>query len=72
MRGKKIAVGGKSSNSNLSRVLRWSAWKRQKVRELPHNRLIPTAVKVEVWKRDKGKCVICGSQHNLQKHNKII
>jgi len=28
-------------------------------------------VKVEVWKRDKGKCVICGSQHNLQKHNKI-
>lgn len=34
-------------------------------RELPHNRLIPTAVKVEVWKRDKGKCVMCGSQHNL-------
>jgi hypothetical protein len=28
MRGKKIAVGGKSSNSNLSRVLTWSAWKR--------------------------------------------
>jgi len=34
-------------------------------RELPHNRLIPTAVKVEVWKRDKGKCVMCGSQDNL-------
>ena len=33
--------------------------------ELPHNRLIPTAVKVEVWKRDKGKCVMCGSQDNL-------
>ena len=28
MRGKKIAVGGKSSNSNLSRMLRWLAWKR--------------------------------------------
>jgi hypothetical protein len=34
-------------------------------RELLHNRLIPTAVKVEVWKRDKGKCVMCGSQDNL-------
>ena len=33
--------------------------------ELPHNRLIPTAVKVEVWKRDKGKCVMCGSQDHL-------
>jgi HNH endonuclease len=33
--------------------------------ELPHNRLIPTAVKIEVWKRDKGKCVMCGSQDNL-------
>jgi hypothetical protein len=34
-------------------------------RELPHNRLIPTAVKVEVWKTDNGKCVMCGSQDNL-------
>jgi hypothetical protein len=33
--------------------------------ELPHNRLIPTAVKIEVWKRDKGTCVMCGSQDNL-------
>jgi len=30
-----------------------------------HNRLIPTDVKMEVWKRDKGKCVLCGSQENL-------
>jgi hypothetical protein len=34
-------------------------------RDLPHNRLIPTAIKVEVWKRDKGKCVMCGSRDNL-------
>ena len=34
-------------------------------RGLPHNRLIPTAVKLEVWKRDKGKCVMCGSRDNL-------
>lgn len=33
--------------------------------ELEHNRLIPTNVKVEVWQRDKGKCVICGSLANL-------
>lgn len=33
--------------------------------ELPHNRLIPTHVKVEVWKRDKGKCQICNSNKNL-------
>lgn len=33
--------------------------------ELPHNRLIPTQVKVEVWKRDGGKCVLCGSRDNL-------
>ena len=33
--------------------------------ELDHNRIIPPQVKLEVWKRDKGKCVICGSTDNL-------
>jgi hypothetical protein len=33
--------------------------------DLPHNRMIPTAVKFEVWKRDAGKCVLCGSKENL-------
>ena len=33
--------------------------------EQEHNRLIPTSVKVEVWQRDKGKCVKCGSNKNL-------
>ena len=33
--------------------------------ELPHNRLISTAVKLDVWKRDKGKCVLCGNHQNL-------
>ena len=28
-----------------------------RVVELPHNRLIPTPVKVEVWQRDRGQCV---------------
>jgi HNH endonuclease len=33
--------------------------------ELPHSRLIPTSVKVEVWRRDRGECVQCGSTKNL-------
>jgi hypothetical protein len=33
--------------------------------DLPHNRLIPTSVKLEVWKRDKGRCVLCGNRENL-------
>jgi hypothetical protein len=36
-----------------------------RVVDLPHNRLIPTAVKVEVWRRDGGQCVQCGSTKNL-------
>jgi len=34
-------------------------------RELEHSRIIPSAVKFEVWKRDKGRCVLCGSENNL-------
>jgi hypothetical protein len=35
--------------------------------DLPHDRMIPTAVKLAVWKRDKGRCVYpgCGSDKNL-------
>jgi len=33
--------------------------------ELPHNRLIPTAVKIEVWRRDHDQCVQCSSTKNL-------
>ena len=33
--------------------------------ELPHSRLIPTTVKLEVWSRDKGQCVLCGAKENL-------
>lgn len=29
------------------------------------SRIIPTPVKLEVWERDKGKCVICGSENEL-------
>jgi 5-methylcytosine-specific restriction endonuclease McrA len=28
-------------------------------------RVIPTAVKLEVWKRDGGKCVACGATDEL-------
>jgi hypothetical protein len=30
-----------------------------------HPRVIPTHVKVQVWKRDRGKCVICGAVNDL-------
>ena len=32
---------------------------------LPHTRMIPSAVKLEVWQRDKGQCVLCGEKDNL-------
>jgi hypothetical protein len=32
---------------------------------LDHDRVIPAAVKIEVWKRDKGSCARCGSNQNL-------
>ena len=38
---------------------------RNDVIELKHTRLISSEVKKEVWKRDKGKCVKCGSVKNL-------
>lgn len=33
--------------------------------QVEHDRVIPSAVKLEVWKRDKGCCVQCGCKENL-------
>jgi 5-methylcytosine-specific restriction endonuclease McrA len=33
--------------------------------DLPQTRLIPSIVKQEVFKRDGGKCVLCGNSQNL-------
>jgi hypothetical protein len=33
--------------------------------DLEHNRVIPSEVKLAVWKRDEGRCVICSSDDNL-------
>lgn len=33
--------------------------------DIAHTRLIPSDIKKEVWKRDKGVCVLCGSNKNL-------
>jgi hypothetical protein len=38
---------------------------REDERELSISRQIPTAVKVAVWKRDQGRCVMCGAHDNL-------
>ena len=34
-------------------------------RDPEHRRVIPTPVKIQVWRRDGGKCVRCGSTDNL-------
>lgn len=39
--------------------------KRKEQQDLDHNRMIPTLVKLAVWKRDKGQCKICGKRNNL-------
>jgi hypothetical protein len=33
--------------------------------EIEHTRIIPSEIKREVWKRDKGRCVVCGGVKNL-------
>ncbi|MFM9078348.1 MAG: HNH endonuclease [Solirubrobacterales bacterium] len=38
---------------------------RDETDDLAHSRMIPSSVKLEVWKRDEGKCVECGSPDNL-------
>jgi len=38
---------------------------REEERELTITRIIPTAVKVAVYRRDKGQCVQCGAKDNL-------
>lgn len=35
------------------------------INRIDHDRVIPAAVKIEVWKRDKGSCVKCGGKENL-------
>jgi 5-methylcytosine-specific restriction endonuclease McrA len=35
------------------------------LQEHPRRRVIPTAVKLEVWKRDGGKCAVCGADDEL-------
>ncbi len=34
-------------------------------KDLKHRRIIPTWVKREVYKRDKGKCIQCGAEDNI-------
>jgi hypothetical protein len=38
---------------------------KREINDIEHTRLIPASVKLEVWKRDKGRCVECGSTDNL-------
>ncbi len=42
-----------------------------RIEDLSHTRLIHTPVKVEVWQRDGGQCVLCGSKNNLHYDHEI-
>jgi hypothetical protein len=42
-----------------------------RVVDMPHTRMVPTTVKLEVWRRDGGRCVICGSTTNLHYDHEI-
>lgn len=42
-----------------------STEQKHEVADLSHTRVIPSAVKLEVFKRDHGCCVICGEKNNL-------
>ena len=49
---KLVAIGDDSESTQLSSAV-------------PPRRVIPTQVKLEVWARDKGMCVICGAVDEL-------
>lgn len=53
----KLSVTDKTVDQKENRII--------ELKDLDHNRLIPTSVKLEVWKRDKGQCVTCGRKDNL-------
>ena len=53
----KLRVTDKTIDQKKKRV--------KELKELDHNRMIPTSVKLEVWKRDKSQCVQCGRKDNL-------
>jgi hypothetical protein len=53
----KLRVTDKTIHQKKKKVL--------EIKDLDHNRIIPTSIKLEVWKRDKGQCIQCGSKDNL-------
>jgi hypothetical protein len=53
----KLRITDNSANHKINKV--------KELPEIDHNRIIPTAVKLEVWKRDDGRCVQCKSTDNL-------
>lgn len=53
----KLRVTDKTIDQKLNKV--------DELKDIDHNRMIPTSVKLEVWKRDQGKCTTCGSTDNL-------
>jgi 5-methylcytosine-specific restriction endonuclease McrA len=74
--GKDDEMQGVFSNLKELRIKpilkKYSSWEHPKLRkyrkisEEDQSRKIPSHVKQKVWKRDGGKCVLCGSTQNLE------
>ena len=68
-RGRHELVDVKKEQVNQRKVFRFflkpKAGRRDSEPFLRDSRVIPTAVKVQVWQRDRGRCVMCGSEKNL-------
>jgi hypothetical protein len=43
----------------------WSSENSSRIELAEDDRIIPSWVKLEVWKRDKGRCISCGAQTHL-------
>ena len=63
--GCKRPTDGRYASSKLSLVTGTDEPDEEGPQDLEHSRVIPTSVRLGVWRRDKGRCVECGSTDNL-------
>jgi 5-methylcytosine-specific restriction endonuclease McrA len=56
---------GRQESNRARRAFLFCSFPEATLLEIDRRRLIPTSVKLEVWKRDGGKCVVCGATNEL-------
>jgi len=62
---KEINAGRQVFKFRLELIANAQTYSNSERQEIENTRVIPSSVKQEVWKRDKGQCVKCGSKENL-------